>query len=676
MGKRVGISVESAVDTPAAPAGGLALLLLGPLRVMRDGVPRVLPASRKVRALLACLAMAPHALSRSHLCELLWDLPNDPRGELRWSLSKLRTVLDTPQRLLATDGGVRLDLAGASVDALQVQQALQAGIGALDADALRALAGRFRGEFLEGLEIPRSAGYSAWLTAQRRRFRAAQVALLEGLAQRLPRAGDEALACLEQWLRLAPFDARAHEQLFEVLAATGRWQDGEAHLATAVRQHQAEGADWAPLGLAWRAARQRHRAARVQAPAAPPAPAEPAAAVAPRRASIAVMPFAEPRGGVPGGLGGALAHDLITRLAKLRSMFVIAPGTVFVLDERRVGAEDAARRLEVDYVAGGTLRRATGGRLHVGAQLLEARSARVLWAEDFDGRRGDTFAWLDEIGDRIVAAIASQVELAERQRAILKPPESLDAWEAHHRGLWHMMRFSREDNLQARRFFEAAVRLDPGFARPYAGLSFTHFQEAFLGWGEARAAMEAAYRIASQGVMADERDPSAHWALGRAQWLRGQQREAIAELEQSVDLSPNFAHGHYTLAFVQAQSGDAQAAIAATDHSRRLSPYDPLLFAMLATRAIALMRLGRHDEAADWALEAAARPNAHVHILSVALHCLVLAGRHEEARRVAAAIQRTQPGYGVDDYLRAFHFGDDAQALIRRAAAQARRLPA
>ncbi|MGE0238921.1 MAG: transcriptional regulator, partial [Parvibaculaceae bacterium] len=71
----------------------LCLTLLGPLAVSRAGVPLTLPASRKARALLASLALSPQAPSRSRLCELLWDVPNDPRGELRWCLSKLRKLL-------------------------------------------------------------------------------------------------------------------------------------------------------------------------------------------------------------------------------------------------------------------------------------------------------------------------------------------------------------------------------------------------------------------------------------------------------------------------------------------------------------------------------------------------------------------------------------------------------
>ena len=660
------------METAIEGQDGLRLQLLGPLALSRAGSPVVLPSSRKVRALLAYLALSGHTVSRGHLCELLWDLPNDPRGELRWCLSKLRGVLDDEgqARVLSDGEGLKLDLASLDVDALRLSQALQGGIGLLGAEALQAWAGCFRGDFLEGLDIPRSPAYTAWLTAQRRRFRAAHAAVLERLAVSLPPASDEAVAAFEAWLRLVPFDGRAHEGLLNALAAGGRLREGDEHLATVARQYEAEGQDWGAIGHAWRAAKQRHtrQAGTLQIEVV----AEPAALPEPSRGSrpsLAVMPFGDRTRGVSarGGLGDGLAHDIITRLAKLRSMFVIAQGTVFALDERHIGAEDAARRLNVDYVAGGTLRLDGDGRLSVSVQLSETRTARVLWAEVFDGRMGDTFGVLDEIGDRIVASLSNQIEVTERNRAILKAPSSLNAWEAHHRGLWHMMRFNRADNEQARHFFQTAVQLDPSFARPYAGLSFTHFQDAFLGWTERSQAEELAYRTASDGLMADALDPSARWALGRAHWLRGRLDESVAELDTCVDLSPNFAHGHYTRAFVHSQSGDPGLAIQATDHARDLSPFDPMLFAMLATRALALMRLGRYDEAADWAMKAAARPNAHVHIMSIAAHSLAMAGRQALAVDMAAAIQRVQPGYGLNEFLGGFHYGHDAESLMRQA---------
>lgn len=676
----VGIPVEMRMQTKIdpPPAAGPALRLLGPLAVHRAGAPLALPRSRKARALLAYLALAARPVTRAHLCELLWDLPNDPRGELRWCLSKLRAVLDEPgrARVQADAESVALDLSDCAVDALAVLQALKQGIPALPLSRLEALAALFDDhDLLEGLDLPRSPVFSGWLVAERRRFRAAHAAVLEHWVRALPVDSDTALAALERWLAIAPFDRQAHERLLQALAARGRLREGDEHLAATARQYEAEGQDWAPIGRAWQAAKARQASGLIVVENLAIALPEPGLApLAPtRRASLAVMPFTDRTPGVPlrGGLGDGMAHDIITRLSKLRSMFVIAQGTMFALAERQVDSQDAGRRLDVDYVASGSLRRERDGRLAVSVQLAETRSAQVIWAEEFTGRPDDTFEVLDRIGNRIVTAIANQVEVAERNRAILKPPASLNAWEAYHRGLWHMVRFHREDNEQARQFFQAAVRLDPTFARPHAGLSFTHFQDAFLGWRDPAAAIEQAYRAASEGVMADELDPGVHWALGRAMWLKDSPDQALAEVHAAIDLSPNFALGHYTLGFMHAQSGDPSLALAEVDQAQALSPLDPMLFAMLASRALALLRLGRADEAADWGVRSAGRPNAHVHISTIAMICLVHAGRTREAKEFVAAIRRQQPDYGLADFRRAFRLGPEVEALVREAARRA-----
>ena len=682
MVARVEMPVETDRSDPARGGSLLHVELLGAMAIRRpDGSDVALPGSRKVRALAAYLSLASQAVPRVRLCELLWDVPNDPRGELRWCLSKLRSVFDGPgRRRVDTPGdSVRLDLSDCLVDAVEVACAAQQGIETLAPDRLRALCALFKGEFLDGLEIDRNPSFNGWLTAQRRRFRGCHTALLEHLAATA--TGDELFGYLEKWLELAPFDPRVHESLLTAFGRRGRIREGEEHLAATARMFDAEGLDHAPIRETWRAVRaQAEGLARAPAAVASPAripvaeaaPVE-SAASGPRRASIAVMPFLDRAALAPAGFGGpadALAHDVITRLAKLRSLFVIAQGTVFALSERRVGPEEAGRMLNVDYVVSGSLRR-QGERLTVAVELAETRTARIVWAEVFDQKAGDALIVLDEIGNRIVASIASEIETIERNRAILKPPSSLDAWEGYHRGLWHMYRFNKADNDRAQQFFAAAVRIDPTFARAHAGLSFTHFQSAFQGWAPREAETARAFEAAGQSLMVDDRDPAAHWAMGRALWLRGGLDQSIVELERAIDLSPNFAQGHYALAFVHSQSGDPQAAVKFSDYSRHLSPFDPMLFAMLGARAMALVRLGQFEEAAVWGAKAAARPNAHAHVLGIAAYSLALAGRVEEARTHFAEIRKRIPGYRIDDFLTAMQFAPDGAALFRQGAKRA-----
>jgi len=649
--------------------------MLGPITIHRGGLELALPASRKVRALFAYLALAPLPVARSHLCELLWDAPNDPRGELRWCLSKIRSIVDERgRRRVHTRGDtIRLDLADCFVDAIEIARAAQEGIEPLAPERQRALAMLFNGDFLEGLEIDRSPVFNGWLTAQRRRFRGCHAALLEHLAKSVP--DDEAFGYLDKWLLLAPFDRQVHETLLTALARRGRIREGEEHLAATARLFEADGLDSTPIRDAWQSAKAQANSSPLAEPVAPSlmtvasSGAEDSATVASRRASVAVMPFVERSAatGPRGGTADALAHDVITRLAKLRSLFVIAQGTVFALHERHIGPEEAGRMLNVDYVVSGSVQR-PGERLTVTVELAETRTARIVWAEIFNHKLDDAFLVLDEIGNKIVASIANEIERIERNRAILKPPSSLDAWEAHHRGLWHMYRFSKSDNERARKFFETAVRLDPTFARAYAGLSFTHFQNAFQGWAKREPEIDRAFETAGQSLMVDDRDPAAHWAMGRALWLRGSHDQSVIELERAIDLSPNFALGHYTLAFVLSQAGDPRTAISSSDHSRHLSPFDPLLFGMLGARAMAHVRLEQFEEAAAWAIKAAARPNAHAHILAIAAYSLALAGKLGEARSYAAAIHKALPQYGVSDFLRAFRFDAHGAELFRKGA--------
>ncbi len=641
--------------------------IIGPLAVLRGGAPAPLPRSRKVRALLAYLALesSPSSpLSRSRLCDLFWDVPNDPRGELRWSLSKLRAVLDDEQRtrVLALGPATALDLSDCLVDALEVERATRAGLGEATRERLAELHALFRGDLLEGLIVDASPELSVWLAAQRQRFRAMHVAVLSELSARSTVVSDETFRVLDAWLQLAPLDRRPHEAMLDALVRSGRPGDAEAHLSTTIHALEQHGVDWGPLRDAW----QRIRVATVESPRVEIV-SPTAAPVTARRASVAVMPFVDatsPETRVADGL----TDDIITRLAKLRALFVIARGSSYALAERGIPAHEAGRLLAVDYVVSGVLRR-HGAELRVVVELAETKQARIVWTDELRAASAETLAFQNTIVDRVVATIAEEIEAEECKRAILKPPSSLDAWEAYHRGLWHMYKFTATDNVRAEELFRAALRLDPTFARAHAALSFTHFQNVFLELKDDRdRQIELALQTASESLGADDRDPAAHWAMGRALWLRGAQSESLAELERSIELSPNFALGHYTLGFVHSQSGDPRVAIAATNHSRALSPFDPLQFGMLASRALAHVRLGETEEAADWAVRAAARPNAHAHILAIAASTLGLTQRREEARVLVARIRSRAPRYTVEDFLRAFRFTPEAEKLFRGSA--------
>ena len=203
-----------------------------------------------------------------------------------------------PPRVETRDDTIRLDLTDCVVDAIEVARAAEAGIDALASERQQALATLFSGDFLEGLEIDRSPPSTAGSPPSGGASAAVQVALLEHLARSAPTTRRSAY--LEKWLELAPFDRRAHEMLLAALARHGRIREGEEHLAATARLFEDEGLDCAPLREVWRSV----RAQKADAPArSAPRSRRPRRQrhdarddrrrCAPRRASIAVMPFVD-----------------------------------------------------------------------------------------------------------------------------------------------------------------------------------------------------------------------------------------------------------------------------------------------------------------------------------------------------------------------------------------------
>lgn len=152
------------------------------------------------------------------------------------------------------------------------------------------------------------------------------------------------------------------------------------------------------------------------------------------------------------------------------------------------------------------------------------------------------------------------------------------------------------------------------------------------------------------------RDPLSHWALGRAHLLQGDLSESLVELSTSTDLNPSFAVGQYTLGFALMHTGDTVHSIERADKARRLSPYDPMSFAMIGVRGFSLALTGKYAQAAKLMTLSVQQPNAHYHMVAMAAVCDVLAGNKDAARRGRARLLDARPGYGVNEFLRAFQF--------------------
>ncbi len=212
----------------------ISFQVLGPLRLTRDGEPLTLPQSKKTRALLAFLALNPKEYRRERLCDLFWEMPDDPRAALRWSLTKLRQLLNSPdrERIVANRETVKLDVSDVSVD-LHGARAALAKPEQLSVEALESLADGFSGALLDGLDLPRQPEYQAWLVAERGEAETLRASVLEQLLSRLGDDPEKAIPHARTLTLLEPQNDRRHAELVRLLRHAGRNQEAEDHVQVA-----------------------------------------------------------------------------------------------------------------------------------------------------------------------------------------------------------------------------------------------------------------------------------------------------------------------------------------------------------------------------------------------------------------------------------------------------------
>jgi pimeloyl-ACP methyl ester carboxylesterase/DNA-binding SARP family transcriptional activator/class 3 adenylate cyclase len=169
-----------------ALSGPLEIHVLGDLIVARAGEPLSLPQSRKTRALLVYLACIGRPQRRERLCEVFWDIPDDPRGALRWSLSKIRQILGPDGDCLQADRNfVSLRTESLFLDLAVVRSLSQQHLADASIEDLERLAGLFRGRFIDDLSLSRCPEFEAWRVATAEEMELAHLRLLRCLIDRL-----------------------------------------------------------------------------------------------------------------------------------------------------------------------------------------------------------------------------------------------------------------------------------------------------------------------------------------------------------------------------------------------------------------------------------------------------------------------------------------------------------
>src|SRR5881392_638488 len=316
-------------------------------------------------------------------------------------------------------------------------------------------------------------------------------------------------------------------------------------------------------------------------------------ASAPRqeRPSVAVLPFVNMSGDPEQEyFSDGITEDIITDLSRVSGLFVVARNTVFTYKGKTVEVPEVAKRLGVNFILEGSVRKA-GSRVRVTGQLISAKDGGHVWADRYDRDLTDIFAIQDEITHAIVEQLKVKLLPQEKKSIGQTPTDNVEAYTYYLRGRQFMQRHSKSNYQLARRMFAKAVELDPLYARAYAGIAdcdsflFLHYH--------LEAGIDSILATSAKALALDNRLAEAHASRGLALSLGQQHEEAIAEFEEAIGLDPNSFEAHYFYARACVTQGKLERAAALFERAAENKPDD---FQALCLLIPMYRSLGRQQE--------------------------------------------------------------------------------
>jgi TolB-like protein len=310
--------------------------------------------------------------------------------------------------------------------------------------------------------------------------------------------------------------------------------------------------------------------------AASPVTGEPA----PPRLSVVVLPFLNIGGDAQDDhFADGITETLTTDLSRCSGVFAISRSIAFTYKGKPIDSRQIGRDLGVRYVLEGSVQN-SGERMRFNAQLVDAESGAHLWAERFDKRRADLLDMQDEVTARLARRIHMELIAAESRRAAREHPDRLDAVDHTLRGwaAWNR-HLSLEAAREARRFFEAALRLDEHNFDALLGFANAHMSEVNMFASADRAGQIRAAEAAATKALALAPDSAdAHVTCGTVLFGMRAPERALREFQVAIGLDGHLAMAHAYLGVMKFLLGRARETRAHVEEAMRLNPRDPFLF--------------------------------------------------------------------------------------------------
>jgi adenylate cyclase len=383
----------------------------------------------------------------------------------------------------------------------------------------------------------------------------------------------------------------------------------------------------------------------------------------PNKPSIAVLPFANMTGdsGQEYMVDG-LTETIITALARVPQLFVIARNSTFVYKGKGVRVQQVAEELGIQYVLEGSVQR-SGDKVRITAQFIDALNGRHMWAAQYDRQIKDLFLVTDEVTRKVLMGV--YVKVTGREEAQLsrrKAPKNTEALLKTFEVIAAMRGLNPKDNAQAKRLAEELTAMDPDYSIGYTLLSRAYYMDVVLGSSNSpKESLAKALELAQKAVAMDKFEPTNYDTLGYVYSLMRQHEQALVEFEKASELCPSCSDPYMYIGFTQYCMDETEKAIASLQTALRLNPYPPSYYYLHLGNAYRHAR--RYEDAVSWYQKALQiSPNAQGGLVGLVTSYSLL-GREEAARSAAKELLRVNPKFSVEHYAKTIPYKDQDKVV-------------
>jgi eukaryotic-like serine/threonine-protein kinase len=312
--------------------------------------------------------------------------------------------------------------------------------------------------------------------------------------------------------------------------------------------------------------------------------------------SVAVMPFVNV-GNDPNSeyLSDGITESLINNLSQLPSLTVLARSSVFRYKGRDIDPSTVAKELKVQALVTGRIVQ-RGDQLIISSELIDARTNRNLWGDQYDRKVSDALAVQQEITGAISARLRERLS-GETQKQVAKGGTSdPEAYQLYLKGLYYWEKRTPETLDKARDYFNQAIERDPGYALAYVGLANYYVAAPDYGPIPENVAAPKAKAAAEKALSIDPASADAHAALAGSLWSLFEFSSAETEFKRALELNPNLSHGHHWYGlFLSWEARNAEA----ITHLHRAVELDPLNLQFQTNLGQVLGNAGQYDDAIE-----------------------------------------------------------------------------